>query len=96
MNDYQMQQLYGPDYGGTINAQDLNSYASGPNDWQTVLTNGISHAALNGINGAVNNWVDSGQIKNAGQAVQLGVMRPGGGNMVPLLLVAAVLYAVLK
>ncbi len=93
-----MQTLYGPGYGGTIGPQDLNPYASGPDDWTTVLTNGISMAALNGINGAVNNWVQSGQIQNAGQAVQLGVMRPGGpgGNMVSLLLLAAVVYVVLK
>jgi len=99
--DYQTTALYGDQAGyGGLDATTLNPYASHPDDWQTVLTSGVSHAALNGLNGWIANQVQAGQIANSQAAGTLSVrgVRDGlvvNGGMVPWLMVGAVLYAVL-
>ena len=98
-DDYQMSALYGPvPNTSALDASMLNPAANGPDDWLTVLTNGISGAAVNGINGAVNNAIVAGQIQNANAATSLTVRSTGinSANMMPLLLVAALLYMVVK
>lgn len=100
--DYQTDALYGDNYGnGGLDATMLNPGALHPNDWETVLTNGVSHSALNGLNGWIANQVQAGQIANAQAAGGLSIRGTGNGvvvngGMVPWLVVGAILYAVLK
>ncbi len=91
-DDYQTGALYGPapNYS-TLTADMLNPAASGPNDWQTILTNGVSTAAVNGINGAINNAVTAGQIQNAMAARPLANV-----NLKTLLIIGAVIVLVLR
>lgn len=98
--DYQMGALYG-DAPNTaaLDATMLNPSAAGPDDWTTILTNGISGAAVNGINGAINNAIIAGQIQNAKAAGPLMARSTGiggHGGVMPLLLIAALLYVVVK
>ncbi len=96
IDDFQGQALYGTAPNtSTLTANMLNPSASGPNDWQTVLTNGIAGATVNGINGLVSNAVQAGQLQNAATAASLGLgTTASSGSIMPLLLIAAVLYVV--
>lgn len=99
--DYQNSALYGSaPNNSTLTADMLNPAASGPNDWQAILTNGIAGAAVNGINGAVNNAVQAGALQNAITANNNGLYSPpvvvGNDGLLPLLLIGALLYALAK
>jgi hypothetical protein len=102
--DYQIRTLYGDTTGaGGLDATMLNPAAAGPNDWQTVLTNGFANSALYGLNGWMTNQLNAGAIANQQAAQQAGLTLAGtrngltiGGNILPMLMVGAILYAVLK
>lgn len=102
IDDYQNSALFGSaPNNSALTADMLNPSASGPDDWQTVLTNGISGAAVNGINGLVNNAVQSGQIQNAITARRGGVLMTGGvissGNgLVKLVLIGAFILLLVR
>jgi hypothetical protein len=100
--DYQTNALYGDSAGaGTLYASDLNPGAYGPDDWTTVLTNGVSGAALYGLNGWITNQLQAGQIANqqAAGAITVKGIRNGvtvNGGLVPWLVVGLVAWAVFK
>jgi hypothetical protein len=99
-DDYQLSALYGaaPNYS-QINAMTLNPAANGPDDWTTILTNGISGAVVNGVNGAINNAIQAGQLQNVATANSLGIrtVGVGGGNSIlPMLIIGAVLIALVR
>ena len=103
ITDYQGACLYGNQPNtSAIDATMLNPSASGPSDWTSVLTNGISAAAVNGINGAINNTIQAGAIQNEITAINGGVVTTPsgtlmvGGSMMPLIICAAVIFLVLK
>ena len=81
-----------------MDAQTLNPAASGPNDWTTVLTNGIANAAVMGINGAVANAVNSGAINNQITAQNAGLFGGGavGISLMPLLIIGGIIYMAVK
>lgn len=95
-DDYQTGALFGnAPNPSTITAQDVNPAASGPNDWTTILTNGFASAAVNGINGAVNNAIVKGQIENAN--AQTALLPPIQSiSLTSLLVIGAIIYMVVK
>lgn len=98
-DDYQTGALYGDAPNNSqINATMLNPAAQGPDDWATILTNGISGAAINGINGMVNNAIVKGQLQNASAATSLTVKTTGmnSANMMPLLVIGVLLLLVTR
>lgn len=99
IDDYQGAALFGTAPNtSTLTANMLNPSASGPDDWQTILTQGIAGATINGINGLVANAVQSGQLQNVATAQSLGLTTQvaGQANIMPLLLIAAVLFVVVR
>jgi hypothetical protein len=95
--DYQGDALFGSaTNNSTLTADMLNPAASGPNDWTTILTNGISGAAINGINGAINNAIQAGQLQNVATAQGLGLGARQSMNPTTLLLLGVVLFVVLR
>jgi hypothetical protein len=96
-DDYQNSALYGSaTNNSSMSALDLNPAASGPDDWETILTNGISGAAVNGINGMIANAIAAGQLQNVATAQQLGIGTKATGNLTPLLIIGALLFLVLR
>ena len=94
--DYQTSAIYGPvPNNSAIDATMLKPAASGPDDWTTILTNGLSNAAVLAANGWAQNHVDAGQIQNAIAATPL---RKNGAtiNLMPLLLIGAVVLLLVK
>lgn len=99
IDDYQGSALFGnAPNNAQINATMLNPAAAGPDDWTTILTNGISGAAVNGINGMINNAIVKGQLQNASAATSLTVKSTGlnSANMMPLLVIGVLLLLVTR
>ncbi|MFA9273406.1 MAG: hypothetical protein ACEQSE_00910 [Candidatus Aquirickettsiella gammari] len=98
IGDYQGEALYGYNAPNPsrISAMDVNPYAQNPDDWTTVLTNGISGAVVHGINGMVNNAVMEGQLKNVRTAQGMGMQTQRNPDVLTMLFIGAVLYFLVK
>jgi hypothetical protein len=80
--------LFGTNYGPTMGATMMNpSAASGDTDWGAVLLNGIRGAAQGAIASQVQGAYSSGQLQGP-------MGQPRGNSMMPLLIIAAIVYAV--
>jgi hypothetical protein len=94
MSDYQDYSLYGDtDNASLIPANMMNSNAMGPNDWNTVLTQGITGAAVSAINGMVGAAYASGQLKPMPVSATVGGRRISGTS---LLVIGAIALLLLK
>lgn len=95
--DVQGNALYGDQQNTSLmNAQSLNPAAESPTDWTTVLCNGISGAATIGT-ALASAAAQQSQVNNAIAPAPLSCATPApSGSILPLVLIAAVLYMAVK
>jgi hypothetical protein len=91
-DDYQSGALFGSTPNtSTLTANMLNPAASGPNDYTTILTNGIASATANMIGGRINNAAE-----NTALAGSLSTPASTGPSMTMILIIGAAIFFLVK